>query len=199
MGYLSFLSLWTCLWGASPVTAQKGPPLAPATNLSAGSLGWYTMTSAGVLCDKAGPYVLSGCISQSPISQTVVIDAGAFYIIGGFWSSECEVRFNPNRAAVLVASQIPGAFKLYRNSPNPFQRATRIAYDLPARSKVSLSIYDVNGRQVKKLADGWQDAGRYSLKWDGRDKKGRACPSGVYFCSLRTEDNDAVKKMLIAE
>jgi hypothetical protein len=173
--------------------------LDPADNLSAGSLGWYTVTSAGVLCDKAGPYSLSGCISQSPISPTVVIDAGAFYITGGFWSSECEARFNPNREQVLISSLMPGAFRLYRNSPNPFRLGTRIAYDLPVRSRVHLSIYDVVGRQVRRLADGWQDAGRYSLTWDGRDKKGRACPTGVYFCSLKTENRDAVEKMLLAE
>ena len=196
---LTLCLVWLCSVGASPVSLQKGPPPVTAGALSADSLGWYTLTSAGVLCDKAGPYTLSGCISQSPISPAVVLDTGAFCIIAGFWSSECEVRFNPSWAAVLVASQTPGAFKLYRNSPNPFQRATRIAYDLPARSKVTLSIYDVNGRQVRKLADGWQNAGRYSLRWDGRDKKGRACPAGVYFCSLKTENDAAVKKMLIAE
>ena len=199
MGYLSFLFLWICLAGASPAAVQTGPPLVPAGTPSADGLGWYSMTPAGVIHDKAGPYCLSGCISQSPISPTGVVDAGAFYIIGGFWSSECDVRFHRSTGQVVIASLKPGVFKLYRNSPNPFRRATRIAYDLPVRSNVSLSIYDVDGRQVTKLADGWQEAGRYSLNWDGRDKKGRVCPSGVYFCSMRTEDNDAVKKMLIAE
>jgi hypothetical protein len=199
MGYLSFLSLSVCLWGASPVPPQKGPPLVPAGALSAGSLGWYTVTSAGVLCDKAGPYTLSGCVSQSPISALGFVDTGPYYIVGGFWSSEFNARFSQNRDEVVVSSLKPGAFKLYRNSPNPFRGATRIAYDLPVRSKVHLSIYDVDGRQVTRLADDWQEAGRYNLKWDGRDKRGRACPSGVYFCSLKTEDNSAVKKMLIAE
>jgi hypothetical protein len=199
MGYLSLLSLCISIWAASPVSSQKGPSLASADNLLANILGWYTMTSAGVLCDKAGPYSLSGCISQSPISPIGTVDSGAFYIIGGFWSSECEALLNPSREQVLISSLMPGAFRLYRNSPNPFRGATRIAYDIPFRSKVYLSIYDADGRQVRRLADGWQDAGRYSLNWDGRDKKGRACPSGVYFCSLKTEDNDAVKKMLIAE
>jgi len=130
----------------------------------------------------------------------VVIDAGAYCIIGGFWSSEFSGRFGQeDRKEVLVSSLGPLVFKLYRNSPNPFRAATRIAYDLPVRSKVYLTVYDVGGRQVSKLADGWQEAGRYILKWDGRDKRGRACPTGVYFCSLKTEDNAAVKKMLIAE
>jgi FlgD Ig-like domain len=170
-----------------------------AASLSLGSVGWYTITSAGVLCDKAGPYGLSGSVSQSPISALGPVDAGPYYIIGGFWSSEFDARIGRRRDEVVVSSLRPGAFKLYRNFPNPFSRTTRIAYDLPLGGKVYLSIRDVSGRQVKTLADGWQDAGRYSLTWDGRDKKGRACPTGVYFCSLRTEDHDAVKKMLLTE
>ena len=199
MGYLSFLSLWTCLWGASPASSHKSLALAHAGSLPTDNLGWYTLTSAGVVSDKAGPYSLSGCISQSPISPVVVIDAGAFYIIGGFWSSECEARLSPNREQVLISSQKPGTFRLYSNFPNPFRQVSRIAYDLPARTRVSLSIYDIDGRRVRRLADCWQDAGRYSVIWDGKDKKGRACPTGVYFCSLKTEDHGAVKKMLLAE
>jgi hypothetical protein len=199
MGCLSLIPLWICLLAASPVPPQKGLSLASADNLSAGSIDWYTFTSAGVLCDKAGPYALSGSVSQSPISTLGFVGAGPYYIIGGFWSSEFDARLSPRRDEVIVSSLNPGAFKLYRNSPNPFRGTTRIAYDLPVRSKVYLSIYDAGGRQVRRLADGWQDAGRYGLTWDGRDKRGRACPTGVYFCSLKTEDHDAVKKMLLAE
>jgi hypothetical protein len=199
MRYLLLCLVWFCSLEASPPSLQTGAPAAFAGSLQAEGLNWYTMTSSGVLCDKAGPYCLSGGISQSPVSPTVVLDTGGFCIISGFWSSECDVRFNPERSVVLTASLMPGVFKLYRNSPNPFRGATRIAYDLPVRSKVLLSIYDVDGRQVARLADGWQEAGRYNLKWDGRDKRGRACPTGVYFCSLKTEEDAAVRKMLIAE
>ena len=129
----------------------------------------------------------------------MVVDAGAYCIIGGFWSSEFDARFGQDRQPVRTSSLGSIVFKLHRNSPNPFRSTTRIAYDLPARTRASLSIYDVNGRQVRQLADGVQGAGRYSLRWDRRDKMGRTCPSGVYFCSLKTEDNAAVEKMLIAE
>jgi hypothetical protein len=173
--------------------------LTPADNLSAGVLGWYTFTSAGVLCDKAGPYALSGSVSQSPISTLGFVGAGPYYIIGGFWSSEFDARLSPRRDEVVVSSLKPGAFRLYRNSPNPFRGTTRISYDLPARSKVYLSIYDAGGRQVRRLADGLQEAGRYSVIWDGRDKTGRVCPTGVYLCSMKAEGHDAVKKMLLAE
>jgi hypothetical protein len=197
--YVSLLLLHVCLSAASPVSSPEGLLLGPSDNSSAGSLGWYTITSAGVLSDTAGTYVLSGCVSQSPVSGFGFIDAGPYFIMGGFWSSEFDARFSRNRDEVLVSSLKPGAFRLHRNYPNPFRQRTRIAYDLPVRSRVGLSIYDVNGRRVRELADCRQDAGRYSLSWDGRDQTGRTCPSGVYLCSLKTEDHDAVEKILIAE
>ncbi|HTW90668.1 MAG TPA: T9SS type A sorting domain-containing protein [bacterium] len=201
MGYLSVLSIWLSLCGASSVAPQECPP-SPARigSQSAYSLCWYTITPFGVLCDTAGPYVLSGCVSQSPISSDVLVDADSFCIIGGFWSSEFDARFaQEDRGKVLVSSLGPIVFKLHRNTPNPFRAATRIAYDLPSRTAVSLNIYDIDGRQVRQLADGVQNTGRYKLRWDRRDKLGRTCPAGVYFCSLKTEDNAAVEKMVIAE
>jgi|WetSurMetagenome_2_1015567.scaffolds.fasta_scaffold44319_2 hypothetical protein len=195
MGYLSLFSLCIYLLTPSPVSPRKGLAL----TLSAGSLDWYTGTSAGVLCDKAGPYALSGCVSQAAMPALGFVDSSSYYIIGGFWSSEFNARFSRNRDEVVVSSLKPGAFRLYRNHPNPFRYRTLIAYDLPLRSRVYLRIYDSDGRQVRELANGWQDAGRYRLNWDGRDKTGRTCPSGVYFCSLKTKDSDAVQKMLIAE
>jgi hypothetical protein len=199
MGYVSLLSFWICLSAAIPVSPETGPSVATQGSPQTDGLGWHTITCAGVLDDKVGPYALSGCISQSPIPAFGLVGVGRYYIIGGFWSSEFDDGFGQNRDEVVVSSLKPGAFRLYRNYPNPFRLRTRIAYDLPVRSNIHLSIYDVDGRQVKSLADGWQDAGRYSLNWDGRDKKGRACPTGVYFCSLKTEDRDAVEKILLAE
>ena len=199
MGYLTSIYLWACLSAVSPVSHQTGLSTTTAGSMRTDGVFWHTVTSAGVLCDKTGPYVLSGCVSQSPISASGFLAAGAYYIIGGFWSSEFSARFGPDRSEVITSSLGPNAFKLHRNHPNPFRRATRITYDLPVRSEVRLSIYDAGGRRTKELVEGSQAPGRYSLNWDARDKTGRTCPSGVYFCCLKTEDDEAVRKMLIAE
>ncbi len=199
MGYLLSVYLWAGLCAASPSSPQPVPSPANAVSLQTDRLGWYTVTSGGTLGDRSGPYALSGNVSQSPISADGFVAAGEYCIIGGFWSSEFNARFGQEREEVTATSLKPGVFRLYRNSPNPFRQGTRIAYDLPARISVRLAIYDAGGRQVKELASGWHKAGRYSLNWDGRDKAGRSCPAGIYFCSLRTEDRTAVRKMLIAE
>ena len=199
MGHLSYICLWVSLCVASPVSPRTVSSAVNAGDTRTDGVLWYTVTSAGVLCNTAGPYALSGCVSQSPISASGFVDVGGYCIVGGFWSSEFDARLGHNRDEVIVSSLKPGAFRLHRNYPNPFRTSTRVAYDLPVRSEVSLSVYDAAGRQVKELASGWQEAGRYSLSWDGKDKTGKTCPAGVYFCSLKAEHQKAVKKMLIAE
>jgi hypothetical protein len=197
MSYLSFLCLWVSMVQAAVPSILAAPTVSEPS--SQGGLGWYTVTSAGALWDKAGPYALSGCVSQSPISVSGFLDVEGYCIVSGFWSSECNARFNRDRDEVLVSSLKPEAFKLYCNYPNPFRISTRVDYDLPVRGQVCLSVYDATGRQVRELAGGWQEAGRYSLNWDGKDKTGRRCPSGVYFCSLQSAHQKAVKRMLFAE
>ena len=74
---------------------------------------------------------------------------------------------------------------LHAAMPNPFHSRTLFAYDLPQRSRVTLRVYDVSGRVVRSLvSSAEQDAGRYSLEWDGRDDAGGAAAAGLYFVRL---------------
>lgn len=58
--------------------------------------------------------------------------------------------------------------------PNPFNPLTSIAFDVAKAGRVSLRIYDIAGRPVRTLAEGWREPQRYQISWDGRDDKGRA-------------------------
>jgi len=68
-------------------------------------------------------------------------------------------------------------------SPNPSLAATRLAFDLPRESRVSLAIYDIAGRRVHTVVDGMRGAGRHQEAWDGRGDGGRAL-AGVFFVRL---------------
>lgn len=70
--------------------------------------------------------------------------------------------------------------------PVPFKRNLTMSYNLPQRQEVSLTIYDVLGRQVKKLTDGIQNSGHYDVVWNGLDDRKRRAAAGVYFCRLET-------------
>ena len=77
---------------------------------------------------------------------------------------------------------IPVGFALEKPYPNPFNAQTRIAYIVPAKIQVTLGLYDVTGRLVEKLKEGWTDAGRHSVQINGKN-----LASGTYVVRLETE------------
>jgi flagellar hook assembly protein FlgD len=83
-------------------------------------------------------------------------------------------------------------------TPNPFSTSTRLSYTLPAAGPGRLLVYDVQGRQVARLADGLHRAGRHTLQWDGRDAQGRPLPAGTYFLRLEFAGRVEAQKIVLA-
>jgi hypothetical protein len=71
--------------------------------------------------------------------------------------------------------------------PNPFNPAVTLRFDLARDMEIEAAVYDVNGRKVRVLADRRYLRRDYRITWDGRNRLGAACPSGVYFIRLRGE------------
>ena len=90
----------------------------------------------------------------------------------------------PNPATSVVAVAPEGVAP--RLGPNPFRTETRFSFELRYPEKVVLTVHDVAGRLVRRLADGERAAGRNELVWDGRDDSGTEVAGGVYFFRLRT-------------
>ena len=78
----------------------------------------------------------------------------------------------------------PSIFSLSQNYPNPFNPTTTIKYTLPSAEQVSLIIYDILGRQVRKLVDKKMSAGEHVIHWDGKNNDDIEVASGVYFYQL---------------
>jgi photosystem II stability/assembly factor-like uncharacterized protein len=82
-------------------------------------------------------------------------------------------------------SNLPEYYKLYQNYPNPFNPITKISYELPKDSKVSLIIYDILGKEIRRLVDNeFKQAGIYSI-----DFNEPSLASGVYFYRLVALDS----------
>jgi flagellar hook assembly protein FlgD len=88
---------------------------------------------------------------------------------------------------------------LLPNYPNPFNAATRIAYQLPERSHVKLVLRDLMGRELRILANEEREAGTHEVGWDGRDASDSPLPSGVYIYSLQAGSFRSSKKLLIVK
>jgi hypothetical protein len=96
--------------------------------------------------------------------------------------------------------ELPKGFSLAQNSPNPFNPSTTISYSVPegaGRLPVSLSIYDVRGRELVRLVDSFSGGGSYSVTWDGMDNNGHQIPSGVYIYRLRAGEYEQSRKMVM--
>jgi len=80
-------------------------------------------------------------------------------------------------------ASVPAAFALHPNYPNPFNPSTRLSYDLAASGSVTLTVYDLLGREVRPLVNGPQSAGRHTVEWDGNSVSSKTS-SGVYIARL---------------
>ncbi len=91
-----------------------------------------------------------------------------------------------------------GKLTLEQNNPNPFNPKTEIRFTLPMPTEVSLDVYDIAGRHVRSIVAGERmEAGDHVTAWDGHDGGGHRVSSGVYFYRLKTEEREAVRKMVL--
>lgn len=83
------------------------------------------------------------------------------------------------------------------NAPNPFNSGTRITYEIDRAMRVALTVWDVRGRLIRRLADGVRASGLHTVEWDGRSLNDGAVASGMYILVLRTEDVQSSTRMLL--
>ena len=103
----------------------------------------------------------------------------------------------PVPTAVAEAGGLPLKFTLGQNYPNPANPSTTITYELAIPAAVRLSVVDLLGREVRRLAEGRQPAGRHSAAWDGRDQQGRRASSGIYLYRLETPEGAEIRKLAL--
>lgn len=84
------------------------------------------------------------------------------------------------------------SYSLGQNFPNPFNPVTKISYQIPGSSHVTLNIYDITGRLVKTLVNEVRDEGVHSITFDGS-----GLSSGTYFYRLQAGDFVQIKKMVL--
>lgn len=114
-----------------------------------------------------------------------------------------EVTSRANNARTLLkqaSSDAAGAgsrFELGVSQPNPTSAGSEIAFRLARESTVSLRVFDVSGREVKKLVDASLPAGAHTARWDGTNADGRLVSAGVYVYRLETPGEQAESKLTV--
>ncbi len=97
-----------------------------------------------------------------------------------------------------ITVPVPDQFVLFKNYPNPFNPSTNIKFQLPEYSSVTITIYDVNGRVVKKLIDQANyDAGEFVVNWNATNDFGEKVSSGMYFYRFTAGSFNKMGRMIL--
>jgi hypothetical protein len=92
-----------------------------------------------------------------------------------------------DEAAIAAETAVFAGVRL-RNDPNPFNPATEIKFNLPRKGTAEVRIYDVAGREVRRLGGSVLEVGANAYRWNGTDANGAAVVSGVYYYQLFLEN-----------
>jgi hypothetical protein len=98
---------------------------------------------------------------------------------------------------------LPRAFSLSQNYPNPFNPSTTIHYQVPADMsegiQVVLEVFDLRGRKICTLVDRVQEAGNYTVQWNGRGENGEPVGSGIYLYRIQAGEYQKTRRMLLVK
>jgi hypothetical protein len=168
-----------------------------------------------------GDGILSGTVSET-CSFFDVVEGGGSYSLAAGETLPVTVRFKPGAGGSFdcwIETGAPCAdvyctgdgddvsslgivsgkrFHLYQNYPNPFNPTTHIRYDVPASGgRVTLRIYNVEGRLVRTLINEDQSPGQKMTTWHGRNDQGQSVATGVYFYRMTAPGFTLTKKMVL--
>ena len=167
------------------------------------------LESASVFSDANGDD-LSYSASSSSTSTALASISGDVLIVTGVAIGSATITVNADdgnggtvsddftvsvEAVSVDSEQIPLQFAFHQNYPNPFNPVTTLRYELPENGLVTITIYDMLGKQEKTLINQTQDAGYKSIIWDGTNEYGKPVSAGIYLYQIQAGDYISTKKM----
>jgi hypothetical protein len=131
---------------------------------------------------------LSSVVSPSMRPRLEIDSFGTIHVL--FRRSSSGELLYGTRPVPSAAIHVPSALvadSIESITPNPFNPVTEIVFHLNSDEHVTLMVYDLSGRLVRKLLSAHMSKGEHSLVWDGKTDFGKGASSGVYFIRLQTD------------
>lgn len=163
--------------------------LAPACARADYSLAWSSLAGGGQSLATGGAYALSSTTGQAFAGP---LAGGAYSISAGFWSgtpvATTGVGDHGGALPRVFAARLAGA--------NPTAGPSALQFDLPAPRRVTVTLFGIDGRVVRRLFDGPREAGRHTAYWDGLGSDGRPVLPGMYFARVSTGSSRATLRIV---
>lgn len=170
--------------GSSRGTGAAGRDYATVKYNSDGVKQWSIRYDAGFGHDEAYSIAVNSNGEVSVCGYSVGNGTGRDYAVVKYSSNPTDVEETPRI--------IPLEFSLYQNYPNPFNPATKISFFIPQSSFVSLTVYEITGREVVNLINQQMNAGVYSAHFSAENLS-----SEIYFYRLQAGSFIQTKKMIL--
>ncbi len=143
--------------------------------------------------------------SQDKNHQLEPLGISLTFNVGAFQDTVSDTTGTDTSSAVReIEDERSIFFSLQQNYPNPFNTTTLIPFTVNGKQKtengpipITLKIYNIRGALVRTLVDDKRTSGEYEVIWDGKNEKGEAVASGIYFYKLKAGDFSETKKMIL--
>ncbi len=199
--------------GSFTARLEWNPAILQLLNYSGGKTGGFEnpvvndseAKSGKLTFANANPYGAKGSVNILNLQFKAVGDPGSSATLSlSFSAIAAAYAFTDllpylavsKETITLAAEALPEDFAL-QNFPNPFNPSTEVHYQLPRDSEVEIAVYNVLGQKVQTLVKERQSAGKYVVRWEGRDEQGQPAPSGIYFLQMRAGQFVAERKLLL--
>jgi hypothetical protein len=203
--FISSLTSQPSFNGATPGCAGGGCHTFQSGILAAGLPGGLAVqitlsggsgNVAGELVDTTGAVVsVNNGTSSNPFTLTAP-HAGRYTVNAGYKNP--SRRWDSTQVEIILTgvgddqTGLPGYYQLGQNYPNPFNPTTSIDYSIPVRSQVTLKVYDISGREVATLVDGFEEPGTKTVTFDAD-----GIASGVYVYRLQAGNYTETKHLIV--
>jgi len=134
---------------------------------------------------------------QNLYSVDLKLDLGNYIVVLNQYDFDGSQKLSKE---IELSIDVPVNFSLSQNFPNPFNPETVIAFALPSESRITLKVFDILGKEVMKIAEGFYAKGNYKFSFDGKN-----LTSGVYLYRLESYDLNGkkngfgVRKMILSK
>ncbi len=208
---ITFEPATNSLWATSRAFIPPNNDLVFKVNLTTGDTsvvghtGLGKLTNAIVFDENGNLFGVIGAAGELNDFISINISNGSGTVIGstGFKNilGLAFTNSSPNAVDSDNSGELPEAYTLFQNFPNPFNPVTKIRYNIPALSGlqknevlVQLKIYNVLGNEIKTIVNEEKSAGSYEV-----DFNADGLPSGIYFYRLMVKGNNTNKNYSFIE